>query len=167
VANEVAGQDLSWFFTQAVEGTDALDYEVSRATSVRASAAAGFFDAATGRTFIGQDADEGSRDGARTYTSRVTVRRRGGFAFPVEIALKFEGLPVERVTWDGRDRWKQFRYERPERLEWADVDPDRKILLDANWLNNGRRIEPDLRPAAHWAARLAFWLQNLFATVGW
>jgi hypothetical protein len=97
----------------------------------------------------------------------VVVKRRGGFVFPVDVGFKFEGKPLERVRWDGRDRWTRYRFERPERLEWVDVDPDRKVLLDANWMNNGRRIEPDGRPAAHWAARLLFWVQNLLATVGW
>ena len=169
VANEVSGQDLSWYFKQAVEGTDSLDYEIARATSIRTPAWRGFFDEASGRTLL-SDADavkaETKEDG-RTYTSTVVVKRRGGFSFPVEIGFKFEGKPLERVSWDGRDRWKRYRFDRPERLEYVDVDPDRKVLLDANWLNNGKRIDSDARPAANWAVRLAFWLQNLFATVGW
>jgi hypothetical protein len=85
---------------------------------------------------------------------------------PVEVAFKFEGKPVERQSWDGRDPTRIFRFERPEKLEWVDVDPDRKIALDVNWLNNGRRLEPDLRPASSWTARWLFLLQNIFATVG-
>jgi len=170
VANEVSGQDLGWYFRQAVEGTESLDYEIARASSVPTRAWRGFFDGESGRTLVSDDeAAKSEKDGdkPRSYTTTVVVKRRGGFTFPVEIGFKFEGKPLERVSWDGRDRWTRYRFERPERLEWVDVDPDRKVLLDANWLNNGRRIEADARPATHWAARLAFWLQNLFATVGW
>jgi hypothetical protein len=46
------------------------------------------------------------------------------------------------------------------------VDPDRRVLLDVNWVNNGRRLDPDARPAASWTARWLFLLQNLFVTLG-
>ena len=47
------------------------------------------------------------------------------------------------------------------------MDPDRKIDLDVNWLNNGLRVEPDARPAATWATTVLFVLQNALAAVGW
>ena len=43
---------------------------------------------------------------------------------------------------------------------------DRKIALDVNWVNNGRRITPDARPAASWTARWLFMLQNVITTLG-
>ena len=55
---------------------------------------------------------------------------------------------------------------RPERLEWVEVDPDRKVLLDVNWLNNGRRLTPDRRPATSWASRWLFLVQNVITTLG-
>jgi hypothetical protein len=85
---------------------------------------------------------------------------------PIEVAFKFEGKAVERLRWDGREPTKTFRFERPEKLEWVDVDPDRKVLLDVNWTNNGRRIEPDPRPAANWASRWLFAVHTLFVTLG-
>ena len=117
-----------------------------------------------------EDAGEKDRENERAkkqiYESVVVVRRSGGVHLPVEVAFKFEGKPVERQTWDGRDPTRTFRFERPEKLEWVDVDPDRKILLDVNWVNNGRRIEPDSRPAANWTSRWLFMLQNIFTTLG-
>jgi hypothetical protein len=82
------------------------------------------------------------------------------------VAFKFEGKPVERQKWDGRQPTKTFRFERPEKLEWVDVDPDRKIALDVNWENNGRRLVPDGRPAASWTARWLFMMQIVFTTMG-
>jgi hypothetical protein len=96
----------------------------------------------------------------------VVVRRLGGVAVPVEIALKFEGQPPERVTWDGRDEWKKVSFTREQKIEWAQVDPDRKLLLDANWLNNARRLAPDHRVATKWTARCVFWLQNVLRLAG-
>jgi len=81
--------------------------------------------------------------------------------------VKFVGKPVERVYWDGRDRWKRLVFMRPERLEWAEVDPDRKLVLDVDWLNNSQRVEPDGRAATTWAARWMFLIQQMLAVVGW
>jgi hypothetical protein len=106
-------------------------------------------------------------DGKDQYESTVIVARQTDFVFPVDIAIKFEGQPPERVQWDGRETWKRWRFTRPSRLEWADVDPDRKIVLDTDWLNNARRVSRDSRAAAAWSARWLFWMQQAAATVGW
>ena len=173
VANEVAGQDLSWFFTQAIESDRVLDYEVASVTSRPAVEAQGYFVADGGRKLVKQsEARERQKDAERAgqpviQESIVVVRRRGEFVFPVDIAVKFEGKPVERVYWDGRDRWKRLIFMRPERLEWAEVDPDHKLVLDVDWLNNSMRVDADGRAATVWSARWMFLLQQLLAVVGW
>lgn len=171
VVNEVTGQDWTWYFDQVVRGTEIVDYDIDTARTRPINTAQGVFDGPGGRKTVSEkDAaskdEEAARARKQTYESTVVVRRSGGVALPVEVAFKFEGKPVERLRWDGRAPTKTFRFERPEKLKWADVDPDRKILLDVNWVNNGRRIEPNLRPAASWTARWLFVMQNLFATLG-
>jgi hypothetical protein len=171
LVNEVTGQDWSWYFDQVIRGTDIVDYDIGSARTRPRNTAQGVFDGAGGRkTVSSEDAGEKDRENERAkkqiYESVVVVRRSGGVHLPVEVAFKFEGKPVERQTWDGREPTRTFRFERPEKLEWVDVDPDRKILLDANWVNNGRRIEPDSRPAANWTSRWLFMLQNIFTTLG-
>jgi len=74
------------------------------------------------------------------------------------------GNVMEEV--DGRERTRTFTFVRPERLEWADIDPDRKILPDVNWLNNGWRLEGDSRPAVGWATRWMFFVQTILSTLG-
>jgi hypothetical protein len=171
VAREVSRQDLKWYFDQAVEGTAVLDYDVFRVTSARVRADAGHFDGPSGKTLVSRDearkTDRDAADGAGDYESTVIVRRRGDFVFPVEVAFKFEGKPAEHVQWDGRETWKRYRFVRPEKLEWAEIDPDRKVLLEAQWLNNARRVEADSR--AVWRASLN-WLtlvQGAIAMAGW
>jgi len=94
------------------------------------------------------------------------VRRAGDVVMPVEIAFKFEGTPPERQAWDGSARWKRFEFTRPARLEWVSIDPDRKLVLDVDWLNNDRRIEPDHRVGRKITATWMFFVQNLLAFVG-
>jgi hypothetical protein len=71
-----------------------------------------------------------------------------------------------RRTWDGEERWIRYRVRGP-RLLWAEVDPDRHLVLDIDRLNNSRRPEPDRRASRAWTERVGFWIQNLleiFAT---
>lgn len=163
VANEVAGQDLTWFFEQAIEGAGLLDHEVTVSTT-RARPAAGRLGDEAEITMPGRRDDD---EPAEEWESTVVVSNRGTVRFPVDVAVKFEGSESERFRWDGQDRWTRFRFVRPARLEWADVDPDHHVTLDAWWLNNARRTRPDTTVAAHWTARFAFWVQNVIAAVMW
>ncbi len=171
VVNEVTGQDWGWYFDQVIRGTDIVDYDIGSATTDPIPTARGVFDAPGGRKTVSSEEarkadDEALRARKQSHRSVVVVRRTGGVRLPIEVAFRFAGKPVERRTWDGRDPTKTFVFERPERLEWVDIDPDRKIMLDVNWLNNGRRLEPDGRPAASWAARWLFVVQTLVTTLG-
>jgi len=120
---------------------------------------------------VGSDAREATlvqREHLRSRPAerRVLVRRRGEVYFPVEVAFKFAGKPVERQTWDGKAPTRTFRFQRSEKLEWVDVDPDRKIALDANWSNNGRRMTPDARVSTAWTARWLFMVQDIIVWLG-
>jgi hypothetical protein len=171
LVNDVTGQDWSWYFDQVIRGTDIVDYDIGSArTKLKRTPQGVFGERGARQTVSASDADARDREAERAkkqvYESVVVVRRSGGVKLPVEVAFKFEGKPAERQRWDGREPTKTFRFERPEKLEWVDVDPDRKIALDVNWVNNGRRIEPDSRPAASWTARWLFVLQNIITTLG-
>jgi len=165
VASEVAGRDLSWYFDQVVGGTGILDYEVGEISSGRSQVPFGVFDPGGTVTSITREAAlKEARRGP--FDSKVVIRRRGEVVFPVEVEMKFENRPPERVSWNGRDRTVTYRFTRPEKLEWVNVDPDRKILLDVDWLNNARRLDPDRRVSIRWSARYLFWIQNLVALLG-
>ena len=132
---------------------------------------AGVFDRGGKRSTVTPDEarkqDEEAEAAKKTiYATTVVARRRGEVCFPVTIAFKFEGKPVERQTWDGRDRTRKFRFERPEKLEWVDIDPDRKVLLDVNWANNGRRLVGNRVVSTGWASRWLFLVQHMVTTLG-
>jgi hypothetical protein len=165
VAREIAGQDLDWFFRPAFLGSDILDYAVGAVSSRRVEPTRGVVEVGGKRTTAAGTKIEAKAEPAR-FESRVLVRRLGGMTFPVQIALKFEGRPVERVAWDGRDRWKRLVLVRAERLEWAAVDPDGSVILDANLVNNARRVAPDARLATWWGSRWLFGLQQLVSFLG-
>jgi hypothetical protein len=172
VASEVSGQDLSWFFERTIEQPGYLDYAVASVSTTRDLGPRGILEdgAEATRSFVAsqdpQDEDEPDEDAAGSWRSIVRVRRLGEVVLPVEVELQFEGGPPERRDWDGRDRWVSYEVTRPHRLLAAVVDPDDRLVLDANRLNNARRVRPDGQAAAYWGARVTFWLQSVLALVG-
>src|SRR5205814_4292567 len=135
-------------------GTDIVDYEVAQISSSRQSRD-------EGRLGVGTEVTGPVRSDGDAYDSTVLVRRRGGVSLPVTIALTYESGRVERIEWDGVERWTRLRRVGPERLVRAEVDPDHRLWLDADWTNNSRRTIPDRTAAATWGMRVLFWVQQL------
>jgi hypothetical protein len=166
VANEVAGQDLSWFFEQVHGGSHTFDYGIERLESRPFRAEGLFEDGDGGLAYRGPGegsagtGDEGG--GEKLFRTEVTVRRHGDGIFPVEVLLVFEdGSEVHR-HWDGKGRWTLLVEEGTSRLRHAVVDPERVLLLDLNYTNNSRQVEPAARfPAVKWGSRWMFWMQDL------
>ncbi len=163
--NDATGGDWGWFFQRAFYSSGIVDYAVAEAETWRSKPPRGLFEK-DGKLV---DAPPPALAKARGYDTLVTVVRRGDVAMPVEVLLRFDGGHLYRSPWDGEARWKRFRVENGPRLIEAAVDPEEKILLDADRTNNGRRTAPDPRAATRWTARTVFWLQNLidFMTVAW
>ena len=163
--NESTGADWNWFFDRTFFSSGIVDYAVAQAESKPAVPPRGLFDG-DGKLSAAPPPNLAK---ARGYDSVVTVVRRGDVAMPVDVLLRFEGGRVHRSRWDGEARWKKFRVSSGPRLLDATVDPDEKILLDADRTNNGARTEPDPRAATRWTARAVFWVQNMidFMTVAW
>ncbi|HXV64320.1 MAG TPA: M1 family metallopeptidase [Vicinamibacteria bacterium] len=154
VANEVSGRDLSWFFDQVYRSSNDFDYGVHSVSSAPVEVAG--FDEALAHH------EEKSDDLFRT---EVVVRRYGAATFPVDVLLTFEDGTELVHEWDGRDRWQLYVEERPSKLRFAAVDPERKLLLDIDYTNNSRLVEPKAKlPARKWASRWMIWLQDLLST---
>ena len=162
VANDVSGQNLNWFFDQALYSNDILDYSIDKVTSEKIAADKGFgFTMSTAdSTLTGKDVDE--KDTATMYRSEVDVRRLGTFKFPVELEMVFENGEKVRDHWDGQELWKKFKFDKPSRLVSATVDPDHKIVLDVNYTNNSKTLESQTLGVNKLSVRFLFWVQFLF-----
>jgi hypothetical protein len=121
--NEVAGQNLNWYFDQAVSGTNILDYEV--------------FDMRSSRV----DWWEPRKKGETLYDDTVLIHRKGDFVFPIQVHVRFDDGKTVEAQWDGRDRWVRFSYVRPDRVVSAEIDPQHKVWLDRNLFNNSRTTD--------------------------
>lgn len=161
VANEVSGQDLTWFFDQVYRGSGTFDYSVASLTS-DPIATTGFVGGGAQRTFV-----RDQRPAGGAYRTVVRVRRLGDGIFPVTVRVQFENGESVVERWDGRERWTLFTYDRPARAVAAQVDPDRVLLLDVNYTNNSFTLQPSAKPAAtKWSLAWLVWLQDLLLTYG-
>lgn len=162
VANEVSGQDLTPFFDQVYRSSALFDYAVESVESEPA-APRGYVDKDAGHVYSA--AAEGDGDGSPLYHSRIVLRRLGDGIWPVDVQVVFENGESVRERWDGRERYQVYMYDRPSKVRYAIVDPERKLLLDINYTNNSRFREPRPEFAARkWASKWMIWFQDLLAT---
>jgi hypothetical protein len=122
----------------------------------------GIYDEGGQKKFYSQESADGAAEKTKDQRERSTVivRRLGGAAAPVDILVQFEDGQVAHEQWDGQYRWIKFVYDKA--VKSAEVDPGRRLALEANLTNNSRTATGDNRAAAKWYLRWIFWLENLF-----
>ena len=154
VLSEVTKQDHAWFVEQVYRNSNTFDYGIERLASENI-AWRGLNDA---NAFENHTLD-------KLWRTTVVARRIGSGLFPVDVLVTFSDGHQERERWDGRARWQNFSYDRPARAVSAQVDPERVLLLDTNFTNNSKTLEPaNDRAATKWSLRWMIWLQDLLMT---
>ncbi len=118
-AGNMYGPDLNWFFNQTIYGTGICDYKVLE--------------------FSIHHTDS-------IYSSRVTLQRDGGVMLPVEVLIHFENGEEKAEYWDGLSRTKEYNYTGSAKVDWVKIDPDYKIAMDVNYINNSKTIDSDRIP---------------------
>jgi hypothetical protein len=145
------GEDLDWFFDQVLDGSGLLDYAVARLEARRLRPLAG----------LDAPADEGAeRRERKRYRNQIVFERRGEVRMPVDLLVVFEDGSEMRESWDGQDRWRRLDVTGTVRAEYAAVDPDRKLALDVNRLNDSRMRHSGTRGIVRLAGRWGLWVQG-------
>ena len=139
VAEEVSGQELDWFFDAYVYGIAVVDYAVEGLASQS-------LDPETGPA----------------YESTVIVRRLRDGVFPQTLRVRFEDGSTEDVRWDGEGREKKFTFVRSTPIREAYLDPENRVRLDVDRLNNRRVAEPTNTLARKGQLKATTWVQQLF-----
>ncbi len=178
VANEVSGQDLTWFFEELFFKTHNFDYGVTGfRTAEKKDKYLGVFDVDGKKEEIKEDdIDKARKQGKdaearpKTYLTDVTVQRLGearlGGEARVRLRVVFEDGSEETAEWDGQDRWTKFRFETTSRGKAAQVDPELVWLIDSNVSNNSLKAKPARGGVLRLSSRLLFWLQNALLYIG-
>ncbi|NNE29613.1 MAG: M1 family metallopeptidase [Saprospiraceae bacterium] len=152
------GEDLNWYFDQVVYGTDVCDYEVASIENLSIPKASGFIN--------GTEECESTLDQKEEYTlARTIIHRLGELKLPQEILITFSDGSSKTEYWDGKDRSVDFSYPGNLKIVCVDIDPDRKIQLDYNFLNNQKCIEPDAKGIRYLFQRFFITCQNALQTL--
>ena len=154
---EVSGKDLRWYFSQAVYGTQVLDYEVLKFNSEPVD----WYKEKHERKQAEKKREE-------AYRSNVWLHRKEDFVVPVDVEIKFDNGEKVREHWDGQDRWVRYTYEKKAKVESVEIDPDHKIQFDRNNFNNSRTAKPN-RAAARKLANYFGFVSQFLAQIlaGW
>jgi hypothetical protein len=169
--NDISGQDMNWFFDQVLYGTNVLDYKVTSISSKRISEnPLGIFgsplEQVTEETPEEMDAESDSSVKKETlYKNKVVIAREGEVIFPVEILIRFDDDEEKWENWDGKERYIIYEYESRNRVISAEVDPERKVLLDVNFLNNGKTNKSSNAATTKYSTRFLFWMQNMLQLI--
>ena len=134
------GSDMNWFFEQVLYGENVVDYELH---SIR------------NRT----------RDGLPQGV--VTIQRNGDGKMPIDVLVHFDNGKELMLFWDGKARQRQFTLNGNAKILWAKVDPNQKIYMDTNLNNNSLTLSPSSAPAAKFATKFLFWIENWMQWLAW
>ncbi|HKK41138.1 MAG TPA: M1 family aminopeptidase [Bacteroidales bacterium] len=160
VANEVNtkmngdkfGPDLNWFFSQTLFGTGICDYRVSALINnpIRSSSDSLKQNVKKHKPSYLSDS---------TYNSKAELERIGDVMLPVEVLVHFSDGHEVKEKWNGQSRTKDFSYTGKFKLEWAKIDPDYRIAMDVNYINNSKTIKPDRVPERRMTDKFISFLQ--------
>jgi len=93
-----------------------------------------------------------------------TAARQGDLIIPTEILVNFADGSQQRVAWDGQPAERTFTFGQP--LESFVIDPDRALLVELVWSDNGLSNRPNWPAWLAAAARLLYRLQDWLLTAG-
>ncbi|KAF1009377.1 MAG: hypothetical protein GAK28_00014 [Luteibacter sp.] len=107
----------------------------------------------------------GPGEGPFPWRTTVTVWRDGE-AVPQSLKVNFADGSSDTVAWNDGRRWARFTFTRPARGVSAELDPERRIYLDANKLNDSRTVKADHSASTRWGSDFAALLQGIYALLG-
>ncbi|GAB2872552.1 M1 family metallopeptidase [Pseudoduganella ginsengisoli] len=112
-----------------------------------------------------EPAASGSKSGPQ-WRTEVLLRRRGA-AVPQTLAVHFADGSTETVQWDPKhgEQWQRFVWTRTARGLSAELDPQRKHMLDVNKLDDSRTATPDKSAARRWTLDLAAAVQLVLTLI--
>ena len=148
------GPDMNWYFDQVTYGTGVCDYRVSKITNFRNT---GFEGAIIQNDSLTVKNDQFKND--TIFTSKAMLERLGEITLPVDVLIHFDNGEKVVEKWDGKSRYKDFTYSGTRKIDWVKIDPDYKIKMDVNFINNSMTMNPDRKPVRRMTDKLISLMQ--------
>jgi len=90
------------------------------------------------------------------WQSAVRARRYGAEVSQT-LMVQFDGGGTEALAWPAGERWHRWVFEKPVRVASARLDPERKILLDLDKLDDGKTREAAPAASRRWTLEFGAW----------
>lgn len=145
------GPEARTFLEAALFERGRLDYVARDVQNTRAVEPAGYFERDTGRERV----DRREAKPPREYIGRVSVYRHGSLVLPVDVLLIAADGTRKLEYWDGRGAFRVFEYRGTSELAHVIVDPEHKLLIDDDLLNNEAGVSNRVPWRMH--ERLGYW----------
>jgi hypothetical protein len=146
------GADMNWFFDQTLFGTGICDYRVDNI-----------------RNNIVEFKSKGDTSAIRVMAvdslkkSTVWLERAGDVMLPVDVLVHFKNGDEITESWDGKSRFKDYTYYGDKNIEWVKIDPDYKIKMDVNYINNSMTVEQMNVPVRRFSDKILSFMQFLIS----
>jgi hypothetical protein len=129
------GPDMNWYFDQVLYGSGICDYKLISFSNRKATGYKGVELEGDSVSYVKPDGKSDS-----VYISTVRIERAGEITLPVEVLVHFDDGNEVLENWDGKARFKDFTYSGKAKVEWVNIDPENKIPMDVNRINNSIRF---------------------------
>jgi hypothetical protein len=96
----------------------------------------------------------------------ITVQRQGQLVIPTEIQITFDDGSTVLEQWDGVEANATFEYPDRPSIRQAVIDPNREILVDLQWSDNGLSRRMDVLSWLAVNVRILYQIQNLMLGQG-
>jgi hypothetical protein len=149
---EKFGRDMNWFFDQTLYGTGICDYKVEGIYNHKYHKTQGKADSDETTELAGYNIDS-------LYFSTAGLERIGEIILPVDVLVHFKNGEEVRERWDGKARYKEFNYTGNREIEWVKIDPEFKIRMDVNYINNSMTMTPQKAPLNRFVNKIRAFIQ--------
>ena len=151
------GENMNWFFDQVLYGSGVCDYRLSGISNTKIRSYSGIIEGDS-VTYMSSD-----RKNDTLYLSRVSMERLGEVTLPVEVLIGFDNGDEVLETWDGKASFKDFEYTGTRKAVWAKIDPQDKIDLDVNRINNSYTDKTDRTASRRMTNKFIFLVQMMIS----
>ena len=93
------------------------------------------------------------------YKSTVELSRPGDIILPVDVLVHFDNGDSIMEKWDGKERYKDFTYTGTRQIDWVKIDPEYKLRMDINFVNNSRTEDTDMVPIRRYTNKFIIFMQ--------
>jgi hypothetical protein len=143
------GPDMNWFFDQTVYGTSLCDYKAVSLKNVLLKSSSDTTDTK----------EKNHKESKPDYKSKVQLERAGDMMLPVDVLIHFDNGEEILENWDGKSRIKDYEFTGTRKIDWVKIDPEFKIRMDINYINNSITDKPDLIPVRKLTNRLLSFME--------